>query len=193
MDLIQKGHFIGSPAMIRNVIGYEGKYVVDDSGNVFSVRANKYLVPVKMESGYLYAHLCDGKNGTKLKRIHRIVAEAFIENPCGYVQINHKNGNKEDNRVENLEWCSRKQNMQHAIKHGLFKTSGADNPSAKLSWEQVNIIREEYVYKDKQYGAKALAKKYGVTDVMIGKIVHGECWKEGFDVEHSLHRKVGDL
>ena len=179
--------------MIKNVIGYEGKYVVDDNGNVFSVRANKYLVPVKMESGYLYAHLCDGKNGTKLKRIHRIVEEAFIENPCGYAQINHKNGNKQDNRVCNLEWCSDIQNMQHAIDNGLFKIAGEDNPSAKLNWKQVNEIRKEYVYGDKQKGTKALSKKYGVTDVMIGKIVRGECWKEGFDAEHSLHRAEGDV
>lgn len=179
--------------MLKNVVGYEGYYIVDDEGNVFSVKTNKYLAPVKMKNGYLYAHLHNGDGKGKSKRIHRIVAEAYIANPYGYTQVNHKNGNKEDNRVENLEWCSGEQNMQHAINHGLFKTSGEDNPSAKLNWSQVTEIRKEYIRKSKEHGTSALAKKYNVTNVMISKIVRGECWKEGFSTELSNHRKDGDV
>lgn len=179
--------------MIKNVVGYEGLYVVDENGNVFSVLSNRYKKPIKMASGYLYVHLHNGDGKGKLKRIHRIVAEAYLDNPCNYTQVNHKNGNKQDNHVNNLEWCSNVQNMQHAIKHGLFKTAGENNPSAKLNWEQVIEIRKEYIYRDKQHGTRALAKKYGVTNVMIGKIVRGECWKEGFSTELSNHRKEGDV
>ena len=165
--------------MFKDVPGYEGLYQVDENGNIFSIRSNKYLAPVPMKNGYLYAHLNNGKNGSCLKRIHRIVAEVFLNNPKNYSQVNHINGNKRDNRVCNLEWCTQEQNMRHAIEQHLFNTSGENNPSAKLNRLQVDLIRKEYVFGSKEHGTRALGKKYGVTDVMIGKIVRGECWKEG--------------
>lgn len=164
--------------MIKNVVGYEGRYVVDDRGNVFSIRSNKYIAPVPTERGYLYVHLFNGRDKGKQMRLHRVVAEAFIDNPRGLEQVNHINGDKTDNRVENLEWCTASDNIAHAIKTGLFKTSGEDNTSAKLTWDDVNAIRREYKRGDKDSGACALSKKYGVSDVMIGKIARRECWKE---------------
>lgn len=175
--------------MISNVTGYEGRYVVDDEGNVFSIKSNRYIAPVKMQSGYLYAHLHSGDGNSKLKRIHRIVAEAFIDNPKHYDQVNHINGDKTDNRVVNLEWVSPEQNMKHAIDTGLFDMCGENNPSAKLDWDKVERIRGEYVRGDKEYGTLGLARKYGVTNVMIGKIVRNECWRIGFDEEHSINRE----
>lgn len=76
------------------------------------------------------------------------------------------------------------------MKTGLFNTSGENNPSAKLTKQQVDEIRKEYIYGSKHHGTTALAAKYGVTNVMIGKIVRHERWK---DAEHSLHRKEGDV
>lgn len=164
--------------MIKEVKGYEGLYTIDEKGNVFSIRNNKNIKHIKLKSGYVYVHLC--KNGTgQLVRLHRLVAQHFIPNPNGYKQVNHKNGIKTDNEVSNLEWCNGFYNMQHAIKTGLFVTSGESNPSAKLTKEQVEAIRTEYVRNSKTHGTTALAKKYNVSNVMIGKIVRNECWKEG--------------
>ena len=165
--------------VIKNVVGYEGRYVVDDCGNVFSVKSNKYIAPIAMPSGYVYVHLFNGDGKGKLMRLHRVVAEAFIDNPCGLDQVNHINGDKADNKATNLEWCSQGENMAHAIRTGLFKVSGEDNPSAKLTWNTVKEIRREYVRGDRENGTRALGVKHGVSNVMISKIVRGECWKEG--------------
>ncbi len=158
------------------VSGFEGLYEVDENGTIFSLRSNQSLKPIKMESGYLYVHLCDGK-ATKLKRIHRIVAEAFIANPKGYAQVNHKNGNKCDNRALNLEWCNAFHNMRHAMEMGLFNPTGESNPSSKLTKDIVECIRMEYRRGSREKGTAGLAKKYGVSNVMISKIVRGENWK----------------
>ena len=176
--------------MMKDVPEYEGLYTVDEMGHVYSTRANKMLKESVMQNGYKYVHLCDGKNHTKSVRIHRIVAKAFLNNENQYAQVNHINGDKKDNRVANLEWCSREQNIKHAMKTGLFNTNGENNPSAKLTKQQVDEIRKEYIYGSKHHGTTALAAKYGVTNVMIGKIVRHECWR---DVDHSLHRAEGDV
>lgn len=163
--------------MTKDVVGFEGLYTVDDLGNVYSVRNNKILKRVVFPSGYVYVHLC--KNGTgKCVRLHRLVAEHFIPNPNNYEQVNHINGIKTDNYVDNLEWCDCFYNMNHAKQNGLFRTDGENNPSAKLTWNDVYEIRRTYIRGSKKNGTKALAKKYNVTNVMIGKIVRNECWKE---------------
>jgi hypothetical protein len=77
------------------------------------------------KQGYNETQLrCEGK--VLYKRVHRLVAEAFIDNPNNYPQVNHKNGIKTDNRVENLEWCSSKQNQQHAWNTGLQKHNSGE-------------------------------------------------------------------
>ena len=74
------------------------------------------------KSGYKFVSLGCGKRGKKKNiAIHRLVAKAFIPNIKNYKEINHKDGNKNNNRVENLEWCSRSENMLHAYKLGLHK------------------------------------------------------------------------
>lgn len=162
--------------MLKDVVGFEGRYTVDEDGNVYSLKRNKTITPVVMQNGYWYVHLfCKGK--ARCIRLHRLVAEAFLDNPNGYSQVNHINGDKSDNRVVNLEWCSQSQNMRHAMRTGLWNPIGENNASAKLKSADITAIRAQYVKGDARFGAKGLAKVYGVTDVMIGKIVRGENWK----------------
>lgn len=174
--------------MRKQIVGFEGLYEVDEYGNVYSLRKGNILAPVKMKSGYYYVHLCNGKI-TKLARLHRVVANAFLPNPEKLAQVNHINGDKSDNRAENLEWCDNIYNMRHAVKTGLFNPVGENNPSSKLSLEDVEEIRKEYKYKAKGRNTKSLALKYGVSNVMIGKIVRGENWKVGFDKARSINRE----
>lgn len=163
--------------MTKDVKGFEGLYSVDENGRVYSKRRNGYIKPVTMNGRYQYVHLLNKKDGIdKTVRLHRIVAEAFIANPNNYTQVNHINGNKCDNRAANLEWCNAYQNMRHAINAGLWNTKGEHNPSAKLTAEQVKKIRKEYIRGSKAHGTVALGAKYGVSSVMIGKIVNNKNW-----------------
>ena len=175
---------------MKDVCGYEGLYKVDENGNVFSVRNNKLLKRMMFPSGYEYVHLCNGKGKTKLFRVHRLVAETFIPNPNNLPEVNHKDGDKLNNNVKNLEWCTNLENMRHSVETGLRNIKGENNPSAKLTVKDVINIRKEYIPKSKEFGTVALARKYGVTNVMIGKIIRNECW---FDPDKSLHRKDGDV
>lgn len=102
------------------------KYQVSDLGNVKSLNYHRekreyFLAKNKRPNGYLSVHLCvEGKEKRYL--VHRLVAEAFIPNPDNKPCINHINGDKTDNRIENLEWCTQSENVQHAIKNKLKKT-----------------------------------------------------------------------
>lgn len=97
-------------------------YMVDENGNVFSKRRNKILSPKINRDGYLRIQIWN-KNKCEFVGIHRLIAETFIPNPENKPFINHKNGDKQNNRVENLEWCTQKENIQHSLKMGLSKPS----------------------------------------------------------------------
>lgn len=102
----------------RDIPGYEGLYQVSNFGNVKALSFHRSGKEKKLKIhnrgiGYLYVGLCkDGKR--KFYYVHRLVCEAFIENPQNFSEVNHINENKQDNRVENLEWCSRDQNVRYS-------------------------------------------------------------------------------
>lgn len=104
----------------RSVVGYEGIYEVSSEGRIKSInyygKCGERIRSCSIRSdGYVSIHLNkDGKGKTKL--VHRIVAEAFLPNPNNLEMINHKNEDRSDNRVENLEWCSRSYNQLYSIK-----------------------------------------------------------------------------
>ena len=93
-------------------------YMVDELGNVFSKRRNKILSPKINHDGYLRIQLWN-KNECEYVSIHRLIAETFIENNEGKPFVNHIDGNKQNNMVENLEWCTQKENIKHAFDTGL--------------------------------------------------------------------------
>lgn len=108
----------------KDVVGYEGLYQVSNRGNVRSLRYNntsktKCIKIYTEKVGYKRVTL--SKNGkSKNKRIHRLVAEAFIENKFNYPHVNHIDGDKGNNNVSNLEWCSRSHNQRHAYDNNLI-------------------------------------------------------------------------
>lgn len=97
---------------------FDGSYEVSDSGEVFSKHRNRFLIGGTYPNGYEFVGLT--VNGeTKNFMRHRLVARAFIPNPENLPYVNHIDGNKKNNRVENLEWCTPVENVRHAIKTGL--------------------------------------------------------------------------
>ena len=166
----------------KDIIGFEGAYKISNFGRVYSTprRGNKGVEFLKISythDGYAKVRLIyNGKD--KTMRVHRLVAEAFIPNPQNKDTVNHIDGDKTNNNVYNLEWCDRHEQLDHAYKLGLKTArSGSKNSNAKLTNEQVKEIRKSYVRYSKEFGTVALAKKYDVTNVVIGLIVRGETYK----------------
>lgn len=106
--------------------------------------------------------------------VHREVAKAFISNPQNKPQVNHKNGVKTDNRVENLEWSTRSENQIHAVRTGLRKIQRLEkSPASKLTNVQVTVIREAIRHGHMQ---KDIAKYFHLDQSTISRIKTGHNW-----------------
>lgn len=164
----------------RDVEGFEGFYKISNMGRLKSMggwcgtakRKESIRSTGFTRDGYEKVRLLyHGKDRTC--RIHRLVAETFIPKLDGKETVNHIDGNKKNNCVSNLEWTDRKEQMYHAYSLGL-KTSrvGSNNSNSKLSDDDVREIRKAYIRQSKEFGTVALAKKYGVTNSVIGLVVN---------------------
>ena len=169
----------------KDVAGYEGYYQVSNKGNVRSVerivRGRKYggrtLRPAHDIGGYLYVVL--SKNGvTKNKKVHRLVAEAFIPNPNNYLEINHKDEDKTNNHVENLEWCTREHNINHGTRTEKVRQKRSKRVKG-VNVETGEIITlnstREAVNKGYSYGSVAAACR-GVYNRGGGNLYRGHRW-----------------
>jgi len=123
---------------------------------------------------YGYAFVYTGK---KQERIHRLVAEMFLLKDASREEVNHIDGNKLNNHVSNLEWCTHLENMQHAFSSKLIKReSGEKSSRSILTQEQVNEIRKNYKPRDKKFGLRPLGSIYGVTSHCIWRIIANKNW-----------------
>jgi hypothetical protein len=113
-----------------------------------------------------------GKTGTI--KMHRLVAQAYLPNPNNLAEVNHKDGVKTNNAVENLEWMSHLQNVLHSFTIGVQSNKGSKNPIAKLTEDQVREIRATYVRK--KGNRKIFAERYGVAEGTIKGVVLGKSW-----------------
>ena len=127
----------------KDIDGYAGKYQVSNEGNVRRV-SKRTLKPQKRRHGYLSVWLYDGHNHAIQVSVHRLVASAFVPNPNGYLEVNHKDENKQNNRADNLEWCTRSENCLYA---GRSKRIAEKNTNGKKSKPIVQLTLDGEVVR----------------------------------------------
>ena len=145
-----------------------------DANGITRVYKERLLNPSKTKKGYLRFYVSIN-NKSIGQFAHKLIAETFIPNPKNLPEVNHRNGDKADNRIENLEWCTHKENMEHAWENGLCKAlSGENNGMSKFTNNQVPEIRRKL--NSGQSGA-SIARQYGVSRATISYIKLGKTWK----------------
>jgi hypothetical protein len=163
----------------KDIQGYEGLYQISSDGRVKSISPHtiqqfgKFIIrKVHTEkSGYVLISL-KKNNQSRRFRIHQLVANAFIPNPLKLPQVNHKDGNKQNNYVNNLEWSTARNNLQHAIDTGLRKFyKGEDHHCAKLTQKDADKIRKLY-----NSGMRVIdiSRIYKMSAAPISMIVHNK-------------------
>lgn len=167
--------------LIYQNINYGNRLQISNYGDIKNINTNHIYKLYNIGRGYLGVCISLGsRKNKKCFRAHKAVAESFISNPFNYAQVNHKDGNKHNNYIENLEWCNNSQNQIHAINTGLRdinKISKENNGRHKLTQFEVDYIRNNYIPKDNKYGCRALARKFNVHHKTIEDIVNNKKWK----------------
>lgn len=166
--------------MVHEVVypqeSFNQKYTITDEGEVFSpYRGGRIISPQEIAKGYLRVGLMTS-SGRKFFMVHRLVLEAF--NPIQgslSMQVNHKDGNKHNNKLSNLEWCDGFYNIKHAWETGLRKWHGGEEIGGhKLTEEEVlDII---HLLKEGQMSGAEIGRKYNVSRYCISDIKRGRSW-----------------
>jgi hypothetical protein len=128
---------------MKKIKNYEN-YKIFPDGRIWSIKSNKFIKANINSSGYLKVGLYN-KNGIKYFNIHRLIAENFIENKFQKPQVNHINGIKTDNRIENLEWVTASQNSKHAWNNGLCKISDIGIIKRKYNGYKMGLLNKKII------------------------------------------------
>ena len=146
---------------IKDIEGFEGLYQITNHGRVWSIHCKRFLAFYREHKGYMTVSL--SKNNKKhYVSLHRLIAKAFIPNLENKPQVNHINGIKLDNRISNLEWCTARENIQHACNTGLNKVF-------KIHTDLKHIICRAYQTGD--YTQKWLADMFHISQPGICYII----------------------
>lgn len=165
----------------RPIVGHERDYAVSSIGRVRRESVGRGTKPGRLlstfigQTGYVRVLLTNGAGRRTHYQVHRLVLAAFdCPSPTG-MEVNHKNGIKADNRIENLEWVTRSENMRHSIDHlGAQRASGESNGMAKLKADDVRSIRETFALGG---ATKAdLARRFGVDLSLVWQILKRRIW-----------------
>ena len=168
---------------MKDIDNFRRKYAITANGEVWSypkqrgrfIQRGKYLKQIIKKHGYLT--VCLAKNKKHFyPTVHRLIATAFISNPTHLPQVNHKNGIKTDNRIENLEWCSPQSNIKHAFLNGLIiSPRGEKHYKTHLKEKDIKTIRSLYETSAKTH--KEISLAYKISRRGIGNIIQRRTWK----------------
>lgn len=169
----------------KDIPGLEGLYKCSNFGNFKApekiensshrrcIRKEKILKTCHESNGYLQISIIVNKKQT-LHLAHRLIALTFIKKIEGKDFVNHKNGIKDDNRVENLEWCTKSENSKHSFAIGTQCNKGEHHSRAKITDDIVREIRRKHI--PKTYGCHKLAKEFGMSKTNILDILKRKTW-----------------
>ena len=158
---------------MRAIKGFEGLYGITEDGKVWSFYTNKFIKHSMLNTGYPMVTLWDGKKSHG-RTLHRLVATAYLPNPQRKPHVNHKDSDRTNPRLDNLEWCTRSENMKHGIASGNFDgklaRKGTQNGNSSISSETVTAI-----VKGRKNGAtlKQLSIKHKVSLGYVWKLIAG--------------------
>ena len=159
-------------------------YLISEDGRVYSEKSKIFLKPMVDKYGYLFIRPMGRDGKPKNRFIHRLVLGVYsnLENKENYT-VNHKDGNKENNSLENLEWMTIEENNSHALENKLKGKTGETNPNAKLTIKDV----EEILTLLNSKSGSEIARMYNVSPGTIGNIKHRRTFKK--EIEEILKRR----
>ena len=160
-----------------SIKGFEGRYSISISGKIKNDITGYILNPCSLKSGYNSVKFRVDKNKYKDFYIHRLIAIHFIPNPENKKEVNHINGNRHDNRIENLEWVTKSENALHAYRIGL----NYSNPKKGEDWYAANVTNEIVLDIRKMYSEgyrnKDICEKYNLLKSQVSSIAKRRTWK----------------
>lgn len=159
------------------VTRYGYHYYATEDGHIYSEYLKRNISEYYDKDGYKKVRLSNGDGSRKVFSVHRLILETFEPNPnSSNLQVNHKDGNKENNALSNLEWVTCKKNINHAYNLGLYSNIGDNNNGDhKLTTSQVLEIID--LLLERTMTIQAIANKYNVSKFAIESIKYKRTWK----------------
>lgn len=157
----------------KKIKGYS-HYRIYSNGRIYSEFINRYITPTEDSSHYLQNTLVDDNGNRKTIKTHRLVAMAFLPNPENLPDVNHKDFNRKNNNVGNLEWCTEKYNTQYTALYNIDNNKESYMKLSLLTEEQVLLIPTLLNYG---FSVKLISKLYKVGHITIRNIITGKTWR----------------
>lgn len=164
--------------MWKEAYGFNN-YLCNEKGEIYSLLSAKIMKTHGDKDGYQQLRMTVEKGKAVTVKAHRLIAQTFIPNPENKPFVNHKNGNKEDNTVSNLEWCTAKENNIHARQTGLLNDYGINNSRAVCNEETLKEIRR-LISEGK--GNTEIEKMTSISNKVISNIRRGRNYKKEREV-----------
>ena len=164
--------------MWKEAYGFDN-YLCNEQGQIYSLISKKIMKTHNDKDGYQCLRMTVEKGKAVTVKAHRLIAQTFLPNPENKPFVNHKNGNKKDNAISNLEWCTVKENNNHARQTGLINDYGTNNTRAVCNEEMLKEIRT-LIAEGK--GNTEIEKITGISNKVISNIRRGRNYKKEREV-----------